>query len=98
MQVLPDAVVKNAPPSQREILGNPKYKSFVRGIIVDGESWGRPRIPIGEIANVTEQLRQLGNKEYAKRKPCRAIERIILNIDDAAALQKRTYPASSKLG
>jgi hypothetical protein len=100
MQVLPDAIIINASPSQRRMLRDPAYRQYTAGLInPDGTS--RPRIQITEIAEVVSRLAELKNiivtdPAYSKRRPIDVIDRIILAIEDAAAVQKRTYPRKSK--
>jgi len=66
-------------------------------MIIEGESWSRPRIPITEIPALVARLRELqvaisDDPEYSKRRPRKVIEQIILKLEDAAAAQRRAYP------
>jgi hypothetical protein len=101
MQVLPDIVIINASPSQKELLRNPKHRQYIKGMIIDLDNWNRPRIPVAEIPDLIERLRELqsvisDDPEYSDRQPKDVIERIILNIEDAAAAQLRAYPPIPK--
>jgi hypothetical protein len=104
MQVLPDAIIINASRSQKGILSDPKYSEYVEGMILNLKKWDRPRIPVSRIPALIKRLRNLQtlivkDPGYSKRRPAEVIERIILNIEDAAAVQARTYPSKkSNLG
>jgi hypothetical protein len=100
MQVLPDAVIINVSPSQKEILRNPKHRQYITGMVIDLDNWNRPRIPVNVIDGLVASLKELQGKiaddpEYAKRQPAKVIERIILRIEDAAAAQRRAYGKKS---
>jgi hypothetical protein len=100
MQVLPDAIVINASPSQRRILRDPAYTEFVSGT-VNPDGTLRPKIMMSEIDQVISRLQKLktvivADPAYAKRHPLAVIDRIILLIEDAAAMQRRTYPKKAK--
>jgi len=99
MQVLPDAIIINASPSQREILRNPKYSGFVQGMTL-AEKSSRPRIPVANIEGIIRRLRELqpviaDDPDYSDRRPKEVIDRIILRIEDAAKAQRRAYPKNS---
>jgi hypothetical protein len=99
MQVLPNAVIINLSPSQRELVRNPKHEKYVQGFVLEEHS-SRPWIAVADIPATIKRLRDLQSlisedPEYAKRRPREVIERIILRIEDAASAQRRTYPAAS---
>src|SRR5580704_2450274 len=101
MQVLEDMVIINASPAQKEILRNPKYSDYFGGIILDLKKWNRPRIPVSKIRGLIKKLQELQtviskDPAYENRHPVEIIDRIILNIEDAAAVQARTYPAKKR--
>jgi hypothetical protein len=96
MQVLKNAVIINASPSQRELLRDPKYRARIQGAMPDQGNWSRPHIPVSEIAGLIQRLQELKpvimtDPDYSGRKPSEVIDRIILNIEDAAAAQRRAY-------
>jgi hypothetical protein len=99
MQVLPNAVIINLSPSQRELVRNPKHEKYVQGFVLEERS-SRPCIAVAEIPATIKQLRELQlliskDPEYAKRRPREVIQRIILRIEDAASAQRRAFPVSS---
>ena len=99
MQVLPDAIIILASPSQRTILRDPAYSKYTVGT-ANPDGTIRPRISVSEIDNVIARLRDLktvivSDPNYANRHPLDVIDRIILRIEDAAAAQRRTYPKKS---
>jgi hypothetical protein len=100
MQVLPDAIIINASPSQRRILRDPAYSEFVSGM-ANPDGTLRPKIMISDIEQVMSRLQKLktvivADPAYAKRRPLAVIDRIILLIEDAATVQRRTYPQKAK--
>jgi hypothetical protein len=100
MQVLPNAIIINLSPSQRELVRNPKHSKYVQGLALD-ENSSRPRIAVAEIPRIIEQFRQLqsvisDDPEYAKRQPREVVEQIVLKITDALAAQRRAYPGQEK--
>jgi hypothetical protein len=100
MQVLPDAVIINLSPSQREMVRNPKHGEYMRGMALKPDL-SRPRILIADIADLVARLRELQtviseDPEYSGRRPREVLDQIILKIEDAAASQRRTYPPGLK--
>jgi hypothetical protein len=96
MEVRSDLIIINASPSQKEILRNPKYSEYMEGMILNLEKWNRPRIPVSKIPAVIKRLRKLQkvivtDPAYSERHPVDVIDRIILIIEDAEAVQARTY-------
>ena len=103
MEIRETEIIINASPSQRKFLQDSRHWPYVEGYIKrdSSGSLGRIRIAVSILPELVKSLEKLKSAivesgDYAKnQRPVAVVDRIISNIQDAAAAQQRTYQHKS---
>lgn len=103
MEIRETEIIINASPSQRKFLQDSRHWPYVEGYIKrdPSGSLGRIRIGVSVLPDLVKSLETLksaiaASEGYAKnQRPVAVVDRIISNIQDAAAAQQRAYRPKS---